>query len=617
MQTYDVTLIALDIRKWDLENLRLYLTTYVVLDDEEKVHQLELAITQPPEMVEEFLGKVRVGCEQKMRKELGPEAEFQIVLANETFLRQKLYNYFKRILMELNNPKRRKGQPKMIFTTHMDVYNENQDISFLPLVIQFFVVLNWARKYYDKEDYQRAVEPLRKLIQIKPDFGLSYKWLARSLKKIRKYDEAVKYYEKYAEVEGSLEAKLDLAQSYRKGKMFEKAEAIYQEILQEDPQNKEARIGMAQIRYAQNNPEFMKMLEELYQEDPEWLKKWLREEFNFRIYVPQKTPLQPIQASRYLGYEKVFEMTQRAFRNEIPSHFNPTLAKMSFYKEELDNWAMVMNHFQVFPEPIQLHPETLPLDELKPVEVEPDEEDQSTEATEVPEKKVAEPPAKPTGKRSTRVEEILKKLRAARAAKESGKSEMAALVEQDAIRARKLAAGESVEEVQPVKRRRGRPPKVKTEEAATAPMEGEAETTPKRKRGRPPKVKTEEAEATSEETPKRRRGRPPKVKTEEAVAAPAEGEVETPPKRKRGRPPKVKTEEAEAAAEAPKKRRGRPPKQKSEAEASNSDNGKLQEEDAPAKRRGRPAKVSGDNSENSTVGMDIPGEEEFLMKTKE
>ncbi len=614
METYDVTLIALDIRKWDLESLRLYITTYVVLDDEEKVQQLELAITQPPEMVEEFLGKVRVGCEQKMRKELGPEAEFQIVLANETFLRQKLYNYFRRILMELNNPKRRKGQPKMIFTTHMDVYNENQDISFLPIVIQFYVVLNWARKYYDKEDYQRAVEPLRKLIQIKPDFGLSYKWLARSLKKIRKYDEAIKYYEKYAEVEGNLESKLDLAQSYRKGKLFDKAEAIYQEILKEDPKNKEARIGLAQIRYAQNNPEFMSMLEELYQEDPEWLKKWLKEEFNFRIYISQKTPLQPLQASRYLGYEKVFEMTQKAFRNEIPSHFNPNLAKMSFYKEELDNWAMVMNHFQVFPEPIQLHPETLPLEELKPVEVTLEEEEQvkEEEGVEAPPEKAPEPP-KPTGKHSTRVEEILKKLRAARAAKASGKSEMAALVEQDAIRAQKLASGDTVEEDQPVKRRRGRPPKKKVEEANTTTEEGEA-TPPKRKRGRPPKVKTEEAVAEVEETPKRRRGRPPKKKTEEETEAVAEGEVA--PKRKRGRPPKVKTEETtEATDEAPKKRRGRPPKKKVEenSEATQADSS----EEKPKKKRGRPPKNKNNETDDSSVEVDIPNESEFLIKVKE
>ncbi|RMD92433.1 MAG: hypothetical protein D6813_05900, partial [Calditrichaeota bacterium] len=172
MSTHEISLIAIDIRKWDLETQKLALTSYFVLRNEEQSGQFEISILQPPDMVEEFLGKLKYAVAKGFfEKEDAPEIEIE----SESFLRQKLYNYFRKILMELNNPRSKKGQPKMIYSTHMDVYNENQDISFLPKDIQFFVVLNWARRYYEREDYQKAIEPLKKLLKLKPDFGLGYK----------------------------------------------------------------------------------------------------------------------------------------------------------------------------------------------------------------------------------------------------------------------------------------------------------------------------------------------------------------------------------------------------------------------------------------------------------
>ncbi len=67
--------------------------------------------------------------------------------------------------------------------------------------------------------------------------------------------------------------------------------------------------------------------------------------------------------------------------------------------------------------------------------------------------------------------------------------------------------------------------------------------------------------AKGEEPVKRKRGRPPKPKP------PVDANAPPPPPKKRGRPPKPKPEGAEAAPAAPKKR-GRPPKKKPEGEES-------------------------------------------------
>ncbi|ABF89657.1 transcriptional regulator CarD [Myxococcus xanthus DK 1622] len=89
-----------------------------------------------------------------------------------------------------------------------------------------------------------------------------------------------------------------------------------------------------------------------------------------------------------------------------------------------------------------------------------------------------------------------------------------------------------------------------SEEAASS-----EESAPK-KRGRPPKAKTEAPEGAEPPAPKKR-GRPPKPKPE----ATAEG-AEPPAPKKRGRPPKPKPPEVEGAAPAAPKKRGRPPKVK-------------------------------------------------------
>ncbi len=430
-----INLIAVEVRKWDLEANKIGLTSYYVLDDNEDALDFQVTILQPPDMVEEFLGKLRNEAEQRYRAE-HPDEEVTVLFENETFMRQKLYNYFKRILSELNSTKRKKGQPRMIFTTHMDIYNETQDISFLPQRLQFFVVLNWARKYYDKEDYKKAIEPLRKLIRIEPGYGPAYEMLARSLKKTRKYEEAMRFYEKFAEVENSQRAWLELAKSYRKGKLFDKSEAIYQRVLAEDPTNKEARIGIAQIRYALQNEEYQQILDELHKEDPEWLCEWLKEEFNFRIYTNEKTMLSPNQAAKFLGYERIFDLTQRAFKNELPSHFNPGRARLTFYKEELANWANTLNRYNCSGEEIKLYP-----DRINEADVDIEEEESET----------AKKPAKAA---NTKVEDILRMIRERKAQR---LKEQAMAAEAEAV----AAANEDEPAAPAAKPKRGRTGKKK------------------------------------------------------------------------------------------------------------------------------------------------------------
>lgn len=367
--TQQINFIALDIKKWILEHKKINSIAYLVINNEEKSVQFDSSILKPNNMLENFMSKLRSEIASKLLTTNGSK-EIQIQFENQTFLNQQLFNYFKKITGELrggngSNGSKNENHYRGIRSTHLDIYTENDDISFLDEQIQFYVILNWCRNYYNREEYKKAIDPLKKLLRLNPQFGLGYKWLARSFKKIRKYDEAMSNYQKYAEVDGSIDAYLDLAKSYRKGKIFDKSEEIYLDLLKSNPRNKEAQIGLAQIKFALKQPDYIEILDKLHEQDQGWLKKWLIDEFNFRIYIPEKTFITPAQAAKFLGFNKVFELTERAFKNELPSHFNPAKARMSFYKEELENWANVMNHFQCLGKEIKLYPEHIVSDKKK------------------------------------------------------------------------------------------------------------------------------------------------------------------------------------------------------------------------------------------------------------
>jgi tetratricopeptide (TPR) repeat protein len=355
-------------------------------------------------MVDDCLKNVIQTAKELWLTDLEANQEPIIRIVDEGSVKQKLHNFIRKFLTDLSNPKRKKSPGRNSLVMNLDVYTENQDITVLQNDLQFFVVLNWARKYYEKEDYQRAVDPLRRLLKIKPEYGLGYKWLARSLKKLRKYDEAMRYYELYAKIDQSIDALLELAKSYRKGKQFDKSEKIYQKVLVQNPEEKEARMGLAQVKYARMEEDYLPLMEALYETDPEWMKEWLNEEFNFRIYSSSKTPLTPVQAAQLLGFRSASEVTGLAFKNKIPSHFNPSMARMSFFKEEIENWARIINRFRPIDREITLHPEKI------------------TDAAEGKSNKTAEllngDKTNEEG-RTPRVEEIIRKIREARTQREN------------------------------------------------------------------------------------------------------------------------------------------------------------------------------------------------------
>ena len=52
-------------------------------------------------------------------------------------------------------------------------------------------------------------------------------------------------------------------------------------------------------------------------------------------------------ASRYLGFEKPFDLTRKAFNEELPSYFNSEKGTIRFARAELDAWVELMNRYKM------------------------------------------------------------------------------------------------------------------------------------------------------------------------------------------------------------------------------------------------------------------------------
>ena len=433
MDNFEIYLLAIEVRKWDFDSKKINLTAFTVVDNKEFRLLFTVSIGSPADMVEELLGKIKKINKDKMNK-YHNSSTYEIDFINEHFLRQKTNSYFKKILGELLGQKKNKNKTKSkkgITTLRMDVFSEGQDVSFLAQDIRFYIYVNWARKYYEREQYPQVLDPLRKALEMHPDFAIGYKWMARAFKKLRRYEESQIFYERHASVAGTTDAALELAHSYRKGNFFEKADELYTKVLKEHPDSFDAKIGNAQINYCLQKP-YVKILDELYNEKPEQVKTWLRDEWNYRFISEKKTHMNPMITAKYLGIKSVFDLSHKAFKDEIPAHFNASKARLAFYKEELDNWVELLNKYHCYAEELKLHSEEIKNVKLKKVTVVTNELGIDTPVIEKPkieierEKEKKQPEKKKT--EIPNVEDIIKAIKKDVVIERENEKELAAII---------------------------------------------------------------------------------------------------------------------------------------------------------------------------------------------
>jgi pentatricopeptide repeat protein len=167
--------------------------------------------------------------------------------------------------------------------------------------------------------------------------------------KMGNLEESIPYYEKYAELDKNLVSLNDLAKAYIMAKKYEKAKKTFKEMKKTKPDDLLAKVGEAQIAYMQGKP-YLKYLDKIYEEDEDWLRNYIQDMWEFKLpeFVDDEAnKWNAATASRFLGYERPFDLTKKAFNSEIPCYFDQEKGTIRFVQAELANWVELFNRYKV------------------------------------------------------------------------------------------------------------------------------------------------------------------------------------------------------------------------------------------------------------------------------
>ncbi|MHA2275408.1 MAG: tetratricopeptide repeat protein, partial [Candidatus Kariarchaeaceae archaeon] len=172
-------------------------------------------------------------------------------MVNETEAQRKLNLFLTKILKEFNTNKRSRGRVRMISSRSMDFYYNDFEYEPLSDQAKFYVHLNRGVNKMNGDLWSAAIEDLKIAISLNDDNPLVNKYLAEALLKNQKAEEALPYFEKYADKENSLKGYNDLARAYIKIEKFKQAENVVKKMKIQNPDDLIVKMLEAQIAYLQ------------------------------------------------------------------------------------------------------------------------------------------------------------------------------------------------------------------------------------------------------------------------------------------------------------------------------------------------------------------------------
>ncbi|HEY8208458.1 MAG TPA: tetratricopeptide repeat protein [Myxococcaceae bacterium] len=110
-----------------------------------------------------------------------------------------------------------------------------------------------ALAYLGQNKANGAVDVLKDAVKALPDDAGAHAALASALWANGDLDGAIGEYERRVELDPLPEARLDLARAYAKKRLSSKAEPVFQQLLKDDPQNRAAWTGLADLYLAMGN----------------------------------------------------------------------------------------------------------------------------------------------------------------------------------------------------------------------------------------------------------------------------------------------------------------------------------------------------------------------------
>ncbi len=373
MEANELYFLSTYLKKWSYTENKFTLNYSFVVGSLYERNRIEMRIGSPVNLLNELLNHAFHRAKERLHK-ASETADQQnsndyanITVVNESEVKRKLSLFLSKILKEFNQNKRSRGKTRMISIRSLDFFYN--DFEFQPLddEIKFYVHMNRGINKINGDLWSNAVDDFTLALEIKPEDATTNKYMALALQKLGRYEDALKHLIIYARKNDSPESLDALAKAYIHLGEFEKAEPIYKDISKRFPDSELAQFGMAQIAYKMGSG-YKAILDRIYKKDPERLREYLKKEWDYCMpgYCDNEECMwNAATAARYLGFERPFDLTRKAFNEEIPSYFDSDRGTIRFVKNELDKWVELMNRYNVDGNVYETHPDRLSKKELE------------------------------------------------------------------------------------------------------------------------------------------------------------------------------------------------------------------------------------------------------------
>lgn len=366
MELINLYLLSAYLKKWSYGDGRISINYSYCTEHGYDRHHIDTRIGSPGNMVNEIMNNVFYRAKEKIFEDKNGSEEAavgnpSINLVNDSEVNRKLSIYISKILKEFNHNKRSRGRSRMISTRSLDFYYN--DFEFEPLSddIKFYVHLNRGVNKINGDLWENAVEDIKQALQYKPDDALANKYIAHALNKLGKHEEALPHFKICADYEKTPENLNALAGAYAQVGEYKDAESVYKVIGKKYPDSNLALFGKAQLAYKLGKG-FKSILDKIYKIDPEWLQEQLKTSWEYKIpenSEDESSMWNAATAARYLGIDRPFDLTRRAFNGDLPSYFDSERGTIRFVKSELDHWVDLSNRYHLDGETYKTYEEKL------------------------------------------------------------------------------------------------------------------------------------------------------------------------------------------------------------------------------------------------------------------
>ncbi len=366
MEFYNLYLLSTYLKKWSFPDNRISLNYSFSLGDIYERNHIDMRLGSPTNMVNELLNHIfhrakEILQEKEELEESGEDLSSNIILVNESEVKRKVSVFLAKILKEFNLLRRTRGRQRMISTRSLDFYYNDFEYEPLDDDIKFFVHLNRGSNKMSGDLWTNAIDDLRLALDFKPDDIRANRYMATALSKLGRFGDALPHIKVYAEAENTPDSLQALARAYINLENFEKAEQVYKQIEENFPDSLLASFGKALIAYKLGKG-YKTILDRIYKRDPEWLQEKLKTDWEYKLpgYGDDEDAMwNAATAARYLGLERPFDLTKRAFNDEIPSYFDSEKGTIRFVKAELDAWVELNNRYKLSDETFEVHEDRL------------------------------------------------------------------------------------------------------------------------------------------------------------------------------------------------------------------------------------------------------------------